>query len=1103
MNIWLVSLIAVFLPDVSPLVHVGSLADGLRSPARVAVAPDGRVYVTDPWAGKVVWYDAGGALEGSWPIEEGPLGIAAHPDGRVFISLRDTNEVGIYVELNGILVHTGTLDGNGSPVVTFDGPTDIAVDPATGRIYVVDAESDDVYGFESDGSLALKFGIRGEGNGQFMYPSAIAFDAANGHLIVADHDNFRCQVFDTAGVFQRRFGFRMIYLPGGVQEGWMPRTQGLAVDSLGHVYVADALMSAVRILDSDGRHLGKVVTYGSDPGDVRTPCDVALSPDGTRLYVVSTNTSSVEIYETPTWVLSPGGGDDGFDPPGTNWSELDAAGALAPWGTGPLGGCGPRGPQPGFDGPHMNDDATIICGRCHGLTGQPGDDVSTQEGQQALCFSCHSAGGQALDTPLHERDVADPYGTNPDAIDGQGSSHAWGVPAINASADSVGPAAGGEMERYLDDSGNIKCATCHNQHNSDAGAPYLRVSNTGDAMCKECHAPRNEGPGERGTHPVGFAYPAGQGEFPDASAIDPMVLIDGNIECRTCHAVHDADSGGANGGEGDGMLLRAANDDALCQACHSEHPRHDVRGPWQPGCRDCHDVHDPASENLSLVSRLIHGTAVTFEDDDPSGDGLTDFIHSNHDPASYDGLCEVCHEHTAHHRNSADGDHSHYAGQRCTDCHPHSSGFLPTGGSCVDCHSVPQDNGDGVPVGGRRAVVGEFPTSDAHAHYGAELGSDACVVCHDMATHMDGYVDLLDADTGALYRFVEPEDLTADPDLSDFCMSCHDADGATRLANPTDPFGNGNTPPDVATRFMGTLQWNEWYGDECFGEEGTLRAVNSHHDISDADQSFSGAKIECLSCHGSHAAGGTQPLIDPYDPLSPWSSDDNAFCLACHAGGNGPTDPAFPPGVVGPSVALRGLDTCDYQDAPWYVDYRWTHTAHGPDSKRGWEGYSGAPSYIIDCMVCHDPHGSYTPSNPAGNPYMIRDFVDGTSFVDDGYRVGGNWTGPPWETYGTARDVQISITGVTVDWGGPTGLCAVCHADWLPAQHFHDTCTACQTCHGHGQAFGEYDWVSPADDQPCPAKAGEGTGGDPPIHRLAPRVMGSTPPARAAKPLRR
>ena len=87
-------------------------------------------------------------------------------------------------------------------------------------------------------------------------------------------------------------------------------------------------------------------------------------------------------------------------------------------------------------------------------------------------------------------------------------------------------------------------------------------------------------------------------------------------------------------------------------------------------------------------------------------------------------------------------------------------------------------------------MVGEFPAGNAHAHYGAELSGAACTVCHSQTTHMDGYVDLIDPDSGSLYRFVKTSDLTSDPDVSDFCAHCHDADGAARLPSPLDPFGN-------------------------------------------------------------------------------------------------------------------------------------------------------------------------------------------------------------------------------------------------------------------------------------------------------------------------
>ena len=1013
------------LAQLAPLPHLGTLSEGLHSPARVAIASDDSVLVTDPANDYVLRYDGAGLLLGTFAVPEGPVGVAAHPDGRVFVSLRDVAKVAVY---DAAFVRTGLL-GDGDPLVTFVRPTDLAIAASTGHIYVTDSGGDRVYGFDATGALTLIFGMHGELNGQFQYPSAVAVDEANNRLIVADHDNFRVQVFTSAGVFTQRFGYRNKYLIGGGDEGWMPRTQGLAVDAAGNIYVADALMSTVRVFNPTGTELGKVVSYGVAPGDLRTPCDLALSNDGSKLYVVSTNTSSVEIYTAPTlgamaaahWEAA----SEAAVPVGTNWSRYDLARRL---GIGEGATDGPRikaqmrraginrgsietgdsaaTTASGFDGPHMID-SSVICGRCHGIPGQPGGNPSLTEGQQAVCFSCHAGGGQGLTKPLHELDKAGLAGR-------AGRTHAWGVPAVNAAVGSVGPPAGGVLESYLD-GGNIKCATCHNQHTSESDAPYLRADNTNGAMCRQCHV---------------------------------------------------------------------------------DHIGHTPSGDWQPTCVDCHDMHNTSSENLSLIAPVVAnrtlGTdaAVRFT----ARTGANSF--DDGDPAANDGICQVCHTQTAYHTHDGTGT-AHNDGLTCTDCHPHEAGFMPAGGDCTSCHASPQDNGDGLPVGGRRAIVGEFPVGDAHAHYGATLDSGACTVCHDVTTHMNGFVELVDPDSGALYSFVTPNDLTSDPDLSDFCAGCHDADGAARLASPLDPFGNGNAPADVAAKFAGTLQWEEMYGDFCFGTEGTLRAGNSHHDISDTDQLFSGAKIECLNCHGAHNSSASQPYADPFDTTIAWAGNGDNFCLSCHGGGTGPLDPGFPPGVFGPVIdptdprwtslgmdwttildgacltadcsSLRGVESCDYVPGPWYVDYTWTHSAHGLDSKRGWPGYSGAPAADVACMDCHSPHGSVTPANPAGNPYMIRDTVDGTAYVDDGTRTGG-FNGPPFETFGTVRDVTVSIDGTTVDWGSNVSLCSTCHANWQAAYSWHDYCGGCMTCHAHGAAFGENDFVG-SNSTPCPVPA--------------------------------
>ncbi len=403
--------------------------------------------------------------------------------------------------------------------------------------------------------------------------------------------------------------------------------------------------------------------------------------------------------------------------------------------------------------------------------------------------------------------------------------------------------------------------------------------------------------------------------------------------CTICHAFNS-----------NGIYTpRGAAQEEMCKTCHnpggiasamSNVANHVVNGDTIIECSACHDPHaqnsvtDPHTSLYAPNLSLIRSIARQFNDADLIFQQNPDHFAFNEASAPWNGVCQSCHTETAHHTNDASADHDHEIGENCTSCHSHQDGFKASGGSCTGCHSTPQ--------GDRRAVVGEFPEDNAHAHYGATLDSDACLACHSVGTHMDGYVELIDPDDESqIYRFMQPEDLTSDPDLSDFCAGCHDDDGAQRLTTPLDPFGNGNNPPDVATQFKGTLQWDEWQGDFCFGTEGTLRQVNSHHDISDSDQAWSGAKIECLNCHGAHNASADTPVADPSNQTQPWAGTMNEFCLTCHYGGNGPLEPGFPASAIGtdvygPTIAMRGLeaDNCSaYNVAPWWVDYTWSYTA--------------------------------------------------------------------------------------------------------------------------------------------------------------------------------
>lgn len=92
-------------------------------------------------------------------------------------------------------VELGVLEGNECEV--FGSITDATVDGG-GRIFVLDAQSHAVTGFDSEGECLFRVGRQGRGPGEFTRPRRIAL-SDEGVLFVLDAGNARIERFDVAG----------------------------------------------------------------------------------------------------------------------------------------------------------------------------------------------------------------------------------------------------------------------------------------------------------------------------------------------------------------------------------------------------------------------------------------------------------------------------------------------------------------------------------------------------------------------------------------------------------------------------------------------------------------------------------------------------------------------------------------------------------------------------------------------------------------------------------------------------------------------------------------------------------------------------------------
>jgi len=265
----------------------GRAPDGLVRPMSVAVAGQANIiYVADPGAGCVHRYDLRSGkyrqlrLARDVPLLS-PVGLAVAPDGRVFVS--DSQLAMIFVaEADDKVLTPLRLD------TPLQQPTGLAWDASTGQLYVVDTAAQIIRRYTSSGSLTEEYGQRGERAGTLNYPTYLWQDHDR-NLLVSDSLNFRIQRFAHDGTALGQFG------KVGDATGALSRPKGVAADSFGHVYVVDSLFHAIQIFDSDGRFLLAVGQQGQRPGQFWLPAGLFIDAQNT-IYVADTHNRRIQVF---------------------------------------------------------------------------------------------------------------------------------------------------------------------------------------------------------------------------------------------------------------------------------------------------------------------------------------------------------------------------------------------------------------------------------------------------------------------------------------------------------------------------------------------------------------------------------------------------------------------------------------------------------------------------------------------------------------------------------------------------------------------------------------------------------------------------------------
>jgi len=274
---------------------VGGSADGTGTaagfflPAGVAVDATGHVYVADTFNHAIRKITAAGAVTtmagrasitgaidglGSAARFFWPHGVAVDSANNVYVvdnsnhTIRKITDRGMVSTLVGTPGMSGSQDGAGGSA-QFGGPTGVAADLA-GNLYVADSGSHTIRKVTPAGlasTLAGAAGLAGSANGhgaaaRFDRPSGIALDGM-GNVFVAETNSHTIRKINAAGDVSTLAG--SAGMPGHTDAAGAAarfnRPDGLAVDSVGNVYVADSGNHTIRRITQ----AGVVTTFAGTP----------------------------------------------------------------------------------------------------------------------------------------------------------------------------------------------------------------------------------------------------------------------------------------------------------------------------------------------------------------------------------------------------------------------------------------------------------------------------------------------------------------------------------------------------------------------------------------------------------------------------------------------------------------------------------------------------------------------------------------------------------------------------------------------------------------------------------------------------------------------
>lgn len=323
---------------------LGGAHGDLREPQGIAFGSDGKAYIADTGNDRVCVFDAEGRFErvvgrrGAGPGEfNHPLGVAVFAE-RLYVADSRNHRVQVFDREGAFVLQIGRR-GRGRGELFH--PVDVAVDSA-GAVYVADLDNERIQKFDGAGKFVASIGDFGPYLGLFASPSGV--HCVDDRLYVADRDNHRIQVFDAKGavlyewglhVLRPREGAGKLHYPNQIaiapsgrfavvaesvenrcqffgpeeQDAPAPLVQdkgasshvGAGIDVRNELcaLVEPSTPGALLVDFSTGKaiEITRFGGYGSKPGELIRPVDIALTTDAQSVWISDPGNARLSMFK--------------------------------------------------------------------------------------------------------------------------------------------------------------------------------------------------------------------------------------------------------------------------------------------------------------------------------------------------------------------------------------------------------------------------------------------------------------------------------------------------------------------------------------------------------------------------------------------------------------------------------------------------------------------------------------------------------------------------------------------------------------------------------------------------------------------------------------